>query len=96
MLFEKGAERAPKCLQIKPGKWTKQSDNRLNVRLSNRLLSSYSPLRTRTKCGRGGATIRLAPDGSKSDPDVQTDPPLSGASRIVAPPLPHLTASGLR
>ncbi|EFQ64763.1 hypothetical protein PFWH6_1382 [Pseudomonas fluorescens WH6] len=48
MLFEKGAERAPKCLQIKPGKWVKQSDNRLTVRLSNRLLSSYSLGRTRS------------------------------------------------
>jgi len=40
VLIEKGAEVAPKCLKIKPGKWAKQSDNRLSVRLSNILLSS--------------------------------------------------------
>ncbi|AZF30837.1 hypothetical protein C4J89_1346 [Pseudomonas sp. R4-35-07] len=38
MLIEKGAEVAPKCLKIKPGKWVEQSDNRLSVRLSNELL----------------------------------------------------------
>jgi len=38
--IEKGAEVAPKCLKIKPGKGAKQSDNRLSVRLSNELLPS--------------------------------------------------------
>ena len=37
-------------------------------------------------CGRG-----LAPSGGGSVIDVSTDSPLSGASRIVAPPLPHWT-----
>ncbi|AZE85097.1 Threonine synthase [Pseudomonas orientalis] len=38
----------------------------------------------RTKCGRGGATIRLAPDSGGSVIDVFTVTPSSGAS-----PLPH-------
>jgi hypothetical protein len=37
------------------------------------------------KCGRGGATIRLAPDCSGSVSNPSTDTPSSGAS-----PLPHL------
>ena len=36
------------------------------------------------KCGRGGATIRLAPDSGVSVTDILTEPPISGAS-----PLPH-------
>ena len=36
------------------------------------------------QCGRGGATIRLAPDSDVSVPDQLADIPLSGAS-----PLPH-------
>ena len=39
----------------------------------------------RTKCGRGGATIRLAPDSGGAVTDALADTPLSGAS-----PLPHL------
>ncbi|MBA1430924.1 hypothetical protein FHP26_20230 [Pseudomonas orientalis] len=38
VLIEKGAEVAPKCMKVKPGKWAEQSDNRLSVRLSNALL----------------------------------------------------------
>jgi hypothetical protein len=36
------------------------------------------------QCGRGGATIRLAPDGGGSETDELNDTPQSGAS-----PLPH-------
>ncbi|TBN49898.1 hypothetical protein EYC95_04550 [Pseudomonas sp. BGI-2] len=32
---------APECLKVKPVQNVKQSDNRLSVRLSNRLLSRY-------------------------------------------------------
>jgi hypothetical protein len=38
----------------------------------------------RSKCGRGGATIRLAPDEGVSADTAVTDPQLSRAS-----PLPH-------
>ncbi len=43
------------------------------------------------QCGRGGATIRLAPDGGGSAIEISTDSPLSGAS-----PLPHLIVVDFR
>jgi hypothetical protein len=43
------------------------------------------------QCGRGGATIRLAPDSDLSDKQVSTDTPPSGAS-----PLPHLIVVDFR
>ncbi|SDU01386.1 hypothetical protein SAMN04490197_2004 [Pseudomonas orientalis] len=41
-----------------------------------------------TKCGRG-----LAPDGGGSAINVFTVTPSSGASRVVAPPLPHFSVA---
>ena len=45
---------------------------------------SYLTDAMRPKCGRG-----LAPDGGGSVTDVLIDTTSSGASRIVAPPLPQ-------
>ncbi|TEA60329.1 hypothetical protein EIY71_18915 [Pseudomonas sp. CH235] len=46
---------APESLKIKPLIFTKQSDNRLSVRLSNRLLSAYHSVTDRSHALRGNA-----------------------------------------
>ena len=61
------------------GAWVSKAGFSVRVGFSTIAATPHDP------CGRG-----LAPDSGDSGNTWLTDLPLSGASRIVAPPLPHL------